>query len=246
MTVWYNAPNDGEIFAVLICTDWVNVNSKIEFEELCIREDDDFIYFFMYATKLSDAINTSDRSWKFEPQKVLVKFAKKDYEKYSYKEKKRIPVVQSRFEKWLHKFLIDFQYDHKQIYSGKLEMQDSSIIGILLSGLDLSGNPAPKEILDMMTANYIQLTTVTSPMYLTDEIKLPDSRKGNSGYSKVQTELEKLNDRTQFIINAINTCCPEYEAKCVNDFCEEKLNLHPQGAAVREIIDWCIMIMKSN
>ncbi|WP_201800715.1 hypothetical protein, partial [Dulcicalothrix desertica] len=82
MPFWYNTPSEGSEYSNLACTDFAGLNSLIKFDEVAFKSDDDFNYVFGYASDASDLIKVGDRDFKFTPQLITFKLAKKNYQKY--------------------------------------------------------------------------------------------------------------------------------------------------------------------
>jgi hypothetical protein len=217
MSFWYNTATDGEKFNSISCADWNQVNTNLEFDELAIKEDEDFYYLYGQFTKATDITKVGDKDWKFEPQLLTLKIAKKDYQKYSMKEKKRIPVSQSRVEKYYSKVFSGMNLT--VIYSGKIQLQDSGFIDALLTGVDPNNNNVlPDAVLEMMASGFHAFKVVDEPTIIKpDEIKLPTKSGGNWGSGKSQTEYEKLGDRVKFVIEQFKLSIPHTE---VNNFPE--------------------------
>lgn len=202
---WYNAPKDGSKYASLGCNSWAEVNSKVEFKELGFCSDDDFYYVFTYATKFTDVGKIGDKDFKLEPQLLTFKVARKDYQKWDSKEKKQVPAQQSRVEKWVCKIFSSLEQG--SIYKGEIHLQDCGLIDAFITGIDSSGKPVDPLSLEFMQSNMKRFELVdASEHVLADDIKTPEGKSGWSGKggAKAQSELEKLNDRTAFLLSQVN------------------------------------------
>ena len=206
MVFWYNPPKDSK-FASLNCSDWKQVNSKIEFDELRFCSSDEFYYIYARCSKFSGVQKMGEKDFtidsKTEPVFLTFKVARKDYDKWDYKEKKQVPTEQSRLEKWICKIVDGL--DPTKAYTGKLDLQDSNILDIYLSGLDTGGNPIDENLLKTMQATSVSLEPIEPTHISDDEVKLPvdNKTKGSFGGSKGQTELERLNDRLAFMCQQV-------------------------------------------
>ncbi|QLE54826.1 hypothetical protein [Nostoc sp. TCL26-01] len=203
---WYIEPKGDNKYASVGCSDWHDANSKIEFSELGFCQDDDFYHVFAYATKFSEIQVFNDKNWKFEPQLVKFKVAKKDYQKED-REKNKVDVKQSRLERWLcHLFN---GLEEGVIYSGFINLKDDPYCDLFTKGVDFDGNPIDPLVLTQMLKMSVVIKPVESPEQIKPEdIKAPNSKSGFSkgGYSgkPAQTELEKLSDRLSFVCSQVN------------------------------------------
>lgn len=206
MGFWYNAPKEGQKFANLSCKDWFEVNTQFEFEELAWKQDDGFYHLFAYATKFTDCDQMglgAGIKFKFEPQLVQFKVAKKNYIKKGFQGKPDKSIEQSRVEKWLCKVLS--QYDEGVIYHGKFSFTDTAQIDTFLTGIDPNGQKVEPLLLQSMESYYYSLSVVGESKYLKPEdIQIKSNWKGGGSSAPSQTELEVLNDRLAFVLQEVD------------------------------------------
>ena len=73
-----------------------------------------------------------------------------------------------------------------------------------LTGKDVTGQEIPAETLAWMATNYFQLEEVEASLVTSDALTIPVSRS-SGGYSKGQTEKERLNERLNFVNELIQS-----------------------------------------
>lgn len=242
MPFWYNDAVEPSKFASLVRTDWKDVNTSISVEELAIKQDDDFYHLFMYANSATDVINTKGgRDWRFMPQLVTLKIAKKDYKKYDYKSKKQIDVTQSRIEKLFTKLLSN--YDEGKVYFGGIALQDNNIADMVISELDPGGKPILPDVLASLSSSFINLEEDLEPTYLSlDELKLPEN-KSNSARSYSQGEGQKLDDRLAFVLKEVNLVNCDIKATSMADVVRFIMN-GKDAAPILQVIEYCSLLIK--
>lgn len=244
MAVFFNAPKDGSKFSSAWIKDWENINSNIEFDALRFTSDDDYYYVYMFAKKFTDLLNLSDKNWKFEPQLMAMQIQRKDVEKWSSKESKKIPSVQSLPEKLVCRFLD--KCDASKTYKGFLALQNNGFVNTALTGIDPSGKPVPEALIEQIFSGFGNLEEAESDLIADDDVKAP-VKKSWSGGSKGQSELEKLNDRLSFISAQIKASGYNYEVKCALDICEfvvaERMKDGYDCATIMSVIEACKSLM---
>jgi hypothetical protein len=217
MPYWYNEPGKDEKFATVVTSNYEELNSQVEFSEITSRKDDDFSYLFGWITKITDTKKYGNNDWKFEPQLLMLKFARKNYEKWDSKQKKKVPTEQHPIEK-LTCQAVD-TLDETKVYSGKMLLQNGNIINMLLTKSDAGNTPMSDEMYNMMLSSYFSFTEIESCEHLpVDEIKLPaKSGGGYGGYgAKSQSEYDKLTDRVKFAVEQLKLAIPD-KAEHVNN-----------------------------
>lgn len=196
---WYIEPKEGQKYANIGCSGWNEANSRIEFDELVFIKDDDFYHVFAYATAFTEIQNFNNKSWKFEPQLVKFRVARKDYQKED-RDKNKVDVKQSRLEKWLCSL---FQESEEGlVYRGWINLKDDSYCDLFVTK-ELKGIPIDDVVLKQMMAMSLEWELLTEPptkINLEEDIKLPNGKGGyGKEYAKTQTESQKLSDRVKFV-----------------------------------------------
>lgn len=216
MPFWYNTPSEGSEYSNLACTDYAVLNSLIKFEEVAFKFDDDFNYVFGYASDASDLIKVGDRDFKFTPQLITFKLAKKDYQKYDVKTKSKVDVQQSMIEKLMCQLLGEL--DFGSVYAGTMQLQTSSIINMLVTGKQLNGDPLPDAVKESMVSSYLSLKEIDEPKHIkVDALKLPEKKQWSGGGVKAQSEHEKLTDRLKFITEQLKIEYPSQNLVSLSD-----------------------------
>lgn len=195
MGFWYNKKDD-EKAANLSCTNWEEVNSKIEFTELGFTSDDTFYLIVANATKFSDCIKMGEKDFTLTEQLVKFKVAKKDYVKKDWKTKADTNIVQSRVEKWICKIFDNLNAELR--YQGFLHLQDGNFIENFLTGKDQDGKEIPAETLKWMATSYEKLEEVEEKLITSDLLNMP-TYKSSGGFSRGQSEKEKIEDRLKIL-----------------------------------------------
>lgn len=191
MGFWYNKKDDEKI-ANLSSTNWHECNSKFEFNELGFTSDDGFYLVVANAIKFSDVNKMGEKDFTLDEQLIKFKVARKDYTKRDFKTKQDIQVVQSRTEKWLCQVLEEL--DATKRYKGFLHMQDGNFLDNFLTGKDMDGKDILPETLSWMKSSYQLLEEVEVDKVVNELLTMP-AAKSYGGFSKGQSEKEKLNDR---------------------------------------------------
>lgn len=232
MPFWYNAAEGESKFNSLVCSDWNQINSMIQFDELGVKSDDEFHHLFGYASSATDVIKIGERDFKFTPQLLTVKIARKNYQKYDRTAKKRVDAAQSTIEKLICKLLES--YDLSKVYKASVQLQQSNIVQMLVDGVDTMGKPMPDMVFDSMSSSYLSMTEVEQPEHIKpDELQLPS--KGNwGGGSKAQSEYERLSDRLKFVSEQIKAAYPALEIASAHDIANA-LETTPGIASVWDI-----------
>ncbi len=232
MPFWYNAASEGSEFNSLACTDWNQINSMIQFDELGVKSDDEFHHLFGWATSATDVIKVGEKDFKWTPQLVTIKIARKNYQKYDRVAKKKVDAEQSTIEKLLCKLLES--YDLSKVYKASVQFQHSNIVKMLVDGVDTMGNPMPDMVFDSMSSSYLSMEDVAEPGHIKlDKLQLP-SKTNWGGGSKGQTEYERLNDRIKFATEQIKLAYPTLEIASVVDI-SNALEAVPGMASVWDI-----------
>lgn len=194
MSFWYNKKDDEKV-ANLSCTDWSEVNSKFEFDELGFTSDDTFYLIVANATKFSDCLKMGEKDFSLTEQLIKFKIARKDYTKKDWKTKQDVNITQSRTEKWLCQTLDAL--DGTKRYKGFLHLQDGNFIDNFLTGKDSDGKEIPSDTLQWMATSYKSLEEIEEEKITSDLLSMPVT-KSYGGYSKGQTEKERLTDKVSF------------------------------------------------
>ncbi|BDA70212.1 hypothetical protein CAL7716_043780 [Calothrix sp. PCC 7716] len=237
MPFWYNTPSEGSEYSNLACTDFANLNSLIKFDEVAFKSDDDFIYVFGYASDASDLIKVGDKDFKFTPQLITFKLAKKNYQKYDVKTKAKVDVEQSMIEKLMCQLLGEL--DFSDVYTGTMQLQTSNIINMLVTGKQLNGEPLPDVVKESMVSSYLSLKEIDEPKHIkVDALKLPEKKSWGGNGAKAQSELEKINDRLTFICNQLKVDYPSREFKSLSDIIVT-LTMEPEA---QKILDMATML----
>jgi len=206
MAGFYNAPKDGAKFSSVAFTDMTSVNSEIKFDELRFIADDDFYHLYLNAHKFTDLVKVGDKDWKFTEQLTSFKIARKNYEKWSQKEQKKLATEQSRVEKLVCKILDDL--DGNQTYSGFLQLQDGNGIDAILTGTQNGKDVSA--MVPMLLETYGSFEVTEASKISDADVVAPKKSSGSYG-AKAQTELEKLNDRLNFIRTQLTILYPEFQ-----------------------------------
>ncbi|WP_375501671.1 hypothetical protein [uncultured Nostoc sp.] len=241
---YYIEPKKDDKYALVGNTDWANAYSMLEFTELGFCKDDDFYHLFAYAKKFTEINKYGDNNWKFEPQLIKMKVARKDYQKEN-KDKVKTDVKQSRLEKWIC-FMLD-KLDDNQFYSGFISLKDDSMCETFITGLGMRGENIDAAVLaQMMSMSVSLLPLLEPPIHIsTEDVQAPNYKnKGSGGFGgkPVQTEKEKLQDRLAFIceqVNKLSDGIPVENFAQLVDVIEASEN--PQG--IKEIINLCTSLM---
>jgi hypothetical protein len=233
MPFWYNAASEGSKFNSLACTDWNQVNSMVQFDELAVKSDEEFHHLFGHANSATDVIKVGEKDFKWIPQLVTIKIARKNYQKYDRVAKKKVDAEQSTIEKLICKLLES--YDLSKVWKANIQFQHSNIVQMLVDGVDTMGKPMPDMVFDSMSSSYLSMSEVTEPQHIKpDELQLP--KAGNwSGGKASQTEYEKISDRMKFATEQIKLAFPTVEATSVFDIANS-LEKVPGLASVWDII----------
>lgn len=238
---WYIDPKKDDKYALVGCSDWTEAYSKFEFDELGFTSDDGFYHLFAYATKFTEINKYGERNWKFEPQLIKLKVARKDYQKED-RDKNKVDVKQSRLEKWVCS-LFD-SLSNGIVYSGFINLQDDSMCDIFVSGTGLKGEKLDPAVLAQMMSMSASVTPLFEPPQHLDiaDIKTPSSNgyynKGGYGGGKpVQTELERLADKLAFVCEQINKCGVEPPTTSIADILRAS-KIHPEKELISETLSW--------
>jgi hypothetical protein len=201
---WYIPAKEGQKYAIVGCSEWANAYAEMHFSELKFISDDDFYHVYAYATNFAGVENFNDKNWKFEPQLVKFRVARRNYQKDD-KNKGKVDVKQSRLEKWLcHLFS---EMDEDSAYSGFLALKDDSQLESFITNTDVKGEPLDPVIRNFLLQKAVLLEPIETLQHIKPEdIEIPKGKTGyGKGYGKpAQTELEKLNDRLTFICQQVN------------------------------------------
>ncbi|MBH8553404.1 hypothetical protein I8751_13670 [Nostocaceae cyanobacterium CENA357] len=242
--MYYIEKKEGDKFALVGCSEWSEANSVISFDELGFCQDDGFYHCFAYATKVTEIGCFGDKNWKFEPQLVKFKLAKKDYQKED-KQKNKVDVKQSRLERWLCDLFNGLE--EGVIYKGFINLKDDPYCDLFITKIDPKGQPIPEPLLKQMLSMSVDIEPVETPEHIKPEdIKAPNGKgswgKGGYGGKPGQTEIEKLTDRMSFIcsqVNAMNEGIPVENLAQLADVLSGAEN----KKAIREVLDLCIALM---
>lgn len=193
MPFFYQEPGSNG-FAAISTTDWSKLNCRINFDELIVRDDDEYFYVFMYATVCDDILfykdKSVDRNWEFKPQKLILKSAKKESDRIKH----------SQCQKLFHKIFAELSQD--KFYQGDMQILDSNIVNMLLSGTDNQGRDLGGVYDSLLTSFWNAAETQPEKLAL-DEIKIPQ-RSNKGGYSSPkQSEYEMLKDREKFLLEQV-------------------------------------------
>lgn len=198
MPFWYNK-KDEEKVATLSCTNWEEVNSKVTYEELGYMSDDDFYYLIGLTSKFTDCKKRGENDFSLTDEITRVKVARRNYTKKDWNTKKDVQVKQSRVEKWVCKILDSLDADKR--YKGFIDLQDGNYLDNLLSEKDSDGKELPSGFLETMSSSYRQLNETPESKITSDLLEVP-KYKSFGGYSKGQSEKEKLEDRQAYMLEA--------------------------------------------
>jgi hypothetical protein len=211
MPLWYNPPFKDSKFASVACSDWESVNSRFDFEELVIKSNDDFYYLFGQVVAITDLKYVKgEKDWKFEPQLIQFKIARKDYEKYDYQEKKRVPTKQSIVERFYCKCIEDLNLADGRVYKGKIFVSSIPQIEMVVR------DQLTPEMVAMTIKSMCDLLVVeTSQFIKLEELRLPEKSAG--GYGKTQSESERLNEQVSFIVSQCKLLVPELQINSIVD-----------------------------
>ncbi len=214
MPFWYNSPNKDSKFSSLACSDWSSLNSRLDFKEFAIKEDDTFYWLFGFANNVTDVVFVKGgRDWKFEPQLVTLKIAKKDYDKWDSNEKKTVPVLRTKFEAFWCRVFEDL--DKEKVYSGRLTFQDIPQLEMVLSGIAY-GEPMTEQTRRTTVLSMCQVIAVEVPEIIKpEELTLPV--KGLWNKPSGQSEYERLGDRFRFTCEQLKVVFPNKEINSIAD-----------------------------
>jgi hypothetical protein len=214
MPAWYNPPTKDSKFATLAVTDWSNMHVRLDFEEFCIKEDDTFYYLFGFANEASDLVFVkAGRDWKFEPQMVTLKIAKKDYERWDMTEKKSVPASQSKTERFFAKIFSNL--DLSKVYTGKFGFSHMPLMDAYVLE-ENDGQPMAENVKEITVKTSFPVTVVDEPQKIKiNDITIPTKSKAE--YAKGQTEYERLNDRLKFLETQLRLVYPDNEFNSLKD-----------------------------
>ncbi|MFN6484539.1 MULTISPECIES: hypothetical protein [unclassified Nostoc] len=240
---FYIEPKQNDKYALVGCTDWTNAYSNFEFSELGFCKDDDFYHLFAYATRFTEINKFGDNNWKFEPQLIKMKVARRDYQKEN-KDKVKLDVKQSRLEKWLC-FMFD-KLEEEQFYSGFLSLKDDLMCETFVTGLGMRGEVIDPGVLAQMMSMSASLSPLLeAPVHISAEDVQPPNYKGKSGGyggKPAQTEKEKLQDRLTFICEQVNKFSDGIQVENFAQLIDViEASENPQG--IKEIIGFCTSLM---
>ncbi|GAA6621576.1 hypothetical protein [Scytonema sp. NUACC26] len=216
MPFWYNAPAKDSKFATISASKWSEANTKLTFGELAIKEDDTYYHLFGQCLDATDVINAKERGWKFEPQLLQVKIAKKEYQKWNSTEKKNETVQQSIVESF---FATCFsQLDLTKVYQGKVILQSIPQMEMIFEQKESDPDMSQK-VLEMTAKSMCTLVECLEPTIIKlDEITIPTkSNNGFGGGSKAQSESDRLIDRMRFIKEQVKLALPDVEINSTAD-----------------------------
>ncbi|MGB3650866.1 MAG: hypothetical protein WBA41_06600 [Rivularia sp. (in: cyanobacteria)] len=199
MSFWYNKKDDAKI-ATLACNDWLESNSKVEFNELGFTSDDTFYLIVADATKFTDVLKMGDKDFKISNEIVQFKVARKNYVKKDWKTKADVSITQSRVEEFVCSIFDNLNSELR--YKGFINLQDGNYLNNLLTGKAVDGQIIPENMLEMMKSTYLLFEEIEESKITNDLLSMPAS-KGFSSYSKGQTEAEKIKDRVAFVDSQI-------------------------------------------
>lgn len=242
---YYIEPRKDDKYALVGCSDWSDAYSKFEFTELGFCKDDGFFHIFAYATRFTEINKYGEKNWKFEPQLIKMKVARKDYQKED-KDKNKVDVKQSRLEKWICWMLTEL--DDSQFYSGFINLQDDVMCDIFVSGLGMKGETIDPAVLDQMMSMSALLSALLEPPthISTEDVQPPNYKSKNSGWSgsgrSAQTEKEKLQDRLTFICEQVNQ---SNDGISVENFAQliDAIETSENSQRIKEIIAYCTSLM---
>jgi hypothetical protein len=219
MPYWYNDVKEGEKFATPGQPKWEELNSAVTASECVVRNDEAYYYLFGWITSITDIKKYGNNDWKFEPQLMMLKFAKKDYEQYDKVSKKKVEVKQHTIEKLACKVFSTL--DENIVYKSAMTLQSSNIVKMLVDGVDTLGNPMSDMMYNSMLASYFHFVPILGiPEKLAEiEIKIPSKQSSSFGFggSKGQAEIEILNDRLKFAIEQLSVACPGMKITSLSD-----------------------------
>ncbi|MEH2172194.1 hypothetical protein [Nostoc sp.] len=239
---YYIEPKKDDKFALVGNTDWTQAYSIFEFAELGFCSDDTFYHLFAYATGFTGINKFSEKNWKFEPQLIKMKVARKNYQKED-KEKNKVDVAQSRLEKWIC-WLLD-SMDSSLIYSGFIKLQDDAMCDIFISGIGISGEQIDPTTLNQMLKMSAIFNPVAEPQYIKPEdVQLPKGFSNKGGYSgkPAQTELERLRDRLAFVCEQINKMDDSIPVENLAQLADV-LSIAKNKEEVQVVFDLCTSLM---
>ncbi len=241
---WYQAPKEGQKYASIGCSGWSEANSTIIFDELVYCQDDGFYYIFAYATKVTELQNFGNKDWKFEPQLLTFKVAKKDYEKQD-KERKTVKVQQSRLERWLCHTLSELE--EGLAYKGWINLKDDPSCDYLVTK-NLNGVPIDGAIYQQMLSMNLEIEALTEPpkhINVEEDVKPPSGKGGfgKGGYgAKSQTEAEKLADRLAFVLGQVNQAS-DIKVENVGQLASLVSGTDSVSKELRYVFDLCVALM---
>lgn len=224
MTVWYNAASDKFPLAKLGgLVDATDTNSTVEFSESVFKRlPDGTIDCFLYATSVTDVKKMGDNAWKWEPIPIYFQLHPKAYEKWGAN-KTKTPVEPSDFTKWLHS-VIDalIGTESHVLLKGKIvftEPANSMTAAMLISGLKADGSAIPDAARDFLASQLCDLQPIEALQHLKLET-LPDTASksyGGSGYSRGETQAERLAATKAFLIAEFSPAVGVTDAKTLSE-----------------------------
>ncbi|KST64067.1 hypothetical protein [Mastigocoleus testarum] len=238
MPAYLSDTKASEKFSYISLSDFPSIKFGVNFQELCTKQDDDFYYVFGYAKSATGVIKVgSSKDWKFEPQEIYFKVAKKNYEKTDWKTKEKKVIEQSRVEKLLCKNLATL--DESKVYQGQIDVFDTNQIDLILLGKQADGTDIPEVVLNSLNTGFWMVTPCESPEKINPpEITLPKSYGSKSYGSKGQSELEKLNDRTKFAKQCLSEAFPDKKIENVSDLADV---LSEAAIAEKSSVVWSVV-----
>lgn len=231
---YYRKPVDGSAIAEMKCYQWDKAMATVIFDEMHIVKSDDFYYLYIHAQSFSDSCNSKDDKWAFpEDTKVVVAVARKDYKEYDRKLKQEKTVVQTRLEKALCACFEKYIVIDGFYYSGRLSLQDLTLLERLLPDKDGNHQPIPQEVEGIILDSLYKLApypTNQARHFTKDELIIPAGNKNGNTTSfapKGQTYKDKATDKFNWIKEHLKAKYPALRIETMYDLSEHGLSEQP-------------------
>ena len=217
MAIYFNKPKDGSEYASFSVPDWSTVNSTIEFTELRWCSDEEYYYCYCFATKLTDFVFFDDKNYKFEPQKLAFKIARKTVKSWNSKTKTSEDRAQSEVEQLICRAFEELE--EGKAYKGFLSLAASPFLSTALKGVDSQGKEIPDALREQILSTLYCFAETAIEHIKDEDLKIDSKKKGGYG-SKSETEEERLKGRLSFLSGQLAAAGLSYKLESI-------LDLHP-------------------
>jgi hypothetical protein len=215
MVLNYSDPRKDSVFANVKPKDWNDANFTLKATEMRFLVTATSVFIFAMAEDVGEVVkwvdSKKDESFKWQPQLICIELHAKPYKKWKAKEETQ----PAKVEQWACKKIGEL--DHTKAYKGMIAFQNNPMLDMFITGIAANGQTLPPETLAMMESTAWQVEETDTTLVPADKVAAPKSGGGSWGGSSGQTELEKLNDRLEFIKQQLAASGATYEVKSVGD-----------------------------